>query len=142
MIIYTAGTFDLFHFGHVFLLKKCRQLVGPNGKVVIALNTDEFIKQYKGKYPVLTYEERRKSLLDCQYVDKVIPNIGGADSKPSILEAKPDIVAIGSDWARKDYYKQMDFTQDWLDEQKIILCYIPRCLDISSSQIKERIKND
>jgi hypothetical protein len=51
----------------------------------------------------------------------------------------PDMVAIGSDWARKDYYTQMAFDQDWLDDRGISLCYIPYTQGISSTAIKERM---
>ena len=57
-IVYTGGTFDLFHSGHVNLLKRCKDLAGDWGSVVVSLNTDEFIQQYKGKPPVCSTEER------------------------------------------------------------------------------------
>ena len=75
----------------------------------------------------------------CKYVDQVIANSGGADSKPTILQVRPNIVAIGTDWAKKDYYKQMQFTQDWLDEKDISLIYIPYTKGISSTEIKTRL---
>jgi len=134
-ILYTGGTFDLFHYGHVNFLKQCSKLCD---NVVVALNTDEFVAQYKNP-TIMSYEERRKSLLSCQYVRSVIPNEGGSDSKPAILSVKPDIIAIGDDWAKKDYYKQMNFTQEWLEEQGIVLVYIPYTRGISSSDIRKRI---
>lgn len=126
----------LFHSGHARFLKRCSQL----GSVVVSLNTDEFIEEYKGKAPVLTYQQRLEVLASCRYVDRVIPNTGGADSKPSILQVMPDIIAIGSDWARRDYYYQMEFDQDWLDEHDISLIYIPYTQGISSTEVKRRIK--
>jgi hypothetical protein len=50
----------------------------------------------------------------------------------------PDIIAIGTDWARKDYYLQMGFTQDWLDERDISLIYIPYTHSISTTKLKAR----
>ncbi len=138
-ILYTGGTFDLFHYGHINFLKQCYILCS---NVVVALNTDDFIFQYKSKKPVMTYEERKKSLLSCQYVGRVVANIGGQDSKPTILEVKPDIIAVGDDWAKKDYYSQMNFTQEWLEANNIVLAYIPYTRGISSSDIKQRIKNE
>lgn len=134
-LVYTGGTFDLFHAGHTRFLARCAEF----GSVVVALNTDEFIEQYKGKPPVLSYEDRREVLLACRYVERVIPNIGGVDSKPAILAVDPDLIVIGSDWARRDYYKQMGFTQDWLDQRGIGLSYIPYTEGISSTIIKERM---
>jgi len=135
LIVYTGGTFDLFHAGHVAFLERCSKL----GFVTVSLNTDEFIEAYKGKRPVITYEERRDVILSCRWVSEVIPNYGGEDSKPSIEMVSPDIVAIGSDWARRDYYAQMGFTQDWLDDQGISLIYIPYTAGISSTAIKARL---
>lgn len=137
--IYTGGTFDLFHVGHLNLLKRCHELAGLTGRVIISLNTDEFIKTYKGKAPIIPFEDRKAILESCKYVDLVIENVGCVDSKPAIEEAKPDIIAIGSDWATKDYYKQMGFTQDWLDERNISLIYIPYTKDISSTKIKAKL---
>ena len=107
--------------------------------VIVSLNTDEFIEEYKGKPPIISYQDRAEVLSSCRYVDKVIPNFGNEDSKPAIIEASPDIIAIGSDWARKDYYKQMQFTQDWLDKHSISLIYIPYTQGISSTEIKTRL---
>lgn len=139
MNVYTGGTFDLFHSGHVNFLKQCRKIAGDCGFVVVSLNDDEFIKKYKGKSPIYSYEERKKILESCKYVDKVIKNVGGKDSKKSILSVSPDAIIVGSDWAKKDYYKQMNFTQKWLDEKDITLIYIPYTEGISSTLVKEKI---
>jgi glycerol-3-phosphate cytidylyltransferase len=134
--IYTGGTFDLFHAGHVEFLRRCAEL----GSVTVSLNEDEFIENYKGKRPVISYREREAVLLGCRWVDDVVPNVGGSDSRVSIGIVNPDLVVIGSDWARRDYYAQMQFDQDWLDERGIGLCYIPYTQGISSTAIKERLR--
>lgn len=139
LVVYTGGSFDLFHSGHVAFLKRCKQLAGKGGKVVVCLNSDEFILAYKGKGLVMTYAERRAVLKACRYVDEVIENWGGADSTTAIDWVCPDLIVIGSDWARRDYYSQMGFTQDWLDERGIGLVYIPYTAGISSTDIKGRL---
>ena len=135
-VLYTGGTFDLFHYGHVNFLKQCKLIAD---QVVVSLNQDDFIKAFKGKAPVLTYKEREASLLGCKYVNRVVENIEGNDSKVSILNVGPNIIAIGDDWAKKDYYSQMSFTQDWLDEHEIVLVYIPYTRGISSTELKKRV---
>lgn len=134
-VLYTGGTFDLFHYGHVNFLKKCYSICE---NVVIALNTDEFVSEYKSP-PIMSYSEREKSLLECKYVNSVVPNVFGADSKPTILSVNPDIIAVGDDWCNKNYYEQMNFSQEWLDANSITLIYIPYTKGISSSEIKARI---
>ncbi len=136
LVVYTGGTFDLFHSGHANFLRVC---AGISDTVVVSLNTDEFIEAYKGKPPIISYQDRYEVLMACKYVDWVIPNSGGADSKPAIEEASPNIIAIGSDWARRDYYAQMGFSQDWLDDRGISLIYIPYTAGISSTAIKARL---
>lgn len=134
--VYTGGTFDLIHSGHVNFLRRCAEI----GTVTVALNTDEFIEAYKGKPPIMSFDERYAVLSELRCVSNVIPNWGDADSKPAILEVSPDVIAIGSDWARRNYYEQMQFTQDWLDGCGISLMYIPYTKGISTTELKRRIK--
>lgn len=138
-IVYTGGTFDLFHAGHVKFLKQCKRIAGVDGKVVVALNRDEFIEAYKGNPPVVSFKDRAEVLLACKFVDAVISNSGNADSKVAIAEVDPDFVVIGDDWARKDYYAQMQFTQEWLDKNEIGLIYVPYTAGISTTDLKARI---
>lgn len=136
LTVYTGGTFDLFHAGHVELLRRCAQL----GRVTVSLNTDEFIEEYKGRKPVISYEERKIVLEGCRWVDSVIPNVGGPDSRITIDMVQPDFIVIGSDWARKNYYEQMQFTQEWLDDRGIGLVYVPYTKGISSTDVKARMR--
>ncbi len=138
MIVYTGGTFDLFHAGHVQFLRRASQY----GEVVVALNTDEFIKQFKGKPPVMSYSERYEIVSACRFVKYVVPNLSGADSRPTILSVMPNFIVIGDDWLKKDYYKQMGFSEAWLRVHNIKLIYVPYTKDVSTTAIKERIKND
>ena len=156
--VYTGGTFDLFHEGHVEMLEACARMAGPNGLVVVGLNTDEFVTRYKGTPPLMDYRQRALLLLSCRHVDVVVPNTGEEDSKITIemLESTvwnseepedhetrwvglPDIVAIGDDWACRDYYKQMGFTKQWLDEKRIVLVYVDRRTGESTTSIKQRL---
>jgi glycerol-3-phosphate cytidylyltransferase len=137
--VYTGGTFDLFHKGHVNFLRQCKEI---GDYLVVALNTDDFIQRYKGSLPIMSYDERKEILLSCKYVDEVIPNIDGEDSKPTIMSVNPKFLVIGSDWAKKDYYAQMNFTQEWLDLNDILLIYLPYTQGISTTIIKEKLKEE
>jgi glycerol-3-phosphate cytidylyltransferase len=132
----------LFHPGHVQLLAACRKIAGTDGKVVVALNTDEFIERFKNRLPVMSYAEREVVLQACRFVDDVIPNIGEEDSKKTIVSyGQVDIVAIGSDWAPpRDYYAQMGFTPEWLNDRQITLVFVDRNTSMSTTLIKSRMK--
>jgi cytidyltransferase-like protein len=139
-VVYTGGTFDLFHSGHVNILKRCREVAGTDGIVVVSLNTDSFIFEFKNKTPICSEEERADVLLSCKYVDQVIMNVGGKDSRIAIDMVKPNYIVVGSDWAEKDYYSQMGFDQKWLDDRNIGLVYVPYTKTISSTSIRGRMK--
>lgn len=137
LTVLTIGTFDLFHFGHVRLLKRCRDLAGPDGIVIAGLNPDAFIAQFKHRYPVITYHERREVLEACRYVDVVLENVGGHDARPIIERAQPDLIAVGDDWAPpKDYLGQLGITEAWLIDRGIKVVYLPRTDGVASSSIR------
>lgn len=140
--VYTGGTYDMFHIGHIQLLRAAKKIAGDDGEVIVALNTDEFIEEFKGSRPVLNYEHREAPLLACRYVDRVIPNVGGQDSRITIDSVLPiDFIVIGSDWAPpKDYYGQMMFDAQWLRERNITLLYVDRNTGMSTTEIKRRLK--
>lgn len=138
MIVYTGGTFDVLHAGHIELLLDCVGL-SHCGRVVVALNTDEFITEYKGRPPVCTYEQRATMLRAIRYVDEVIPNVGGWDSRPAIEQVMPNIIAVGDDWAGRDYHGQMGFTPEWLAVRMIELVFVRRTTGLSSSLLKQRL---
>ena len=135
-VVYTGGTFDLFHAGHVAFLKKCSEL----GSVVVAVNTDEFVLEFKKKKPICSLSERIAVLRSCKYVNSVVVNIGSKDSKLSISCVSPDLIVVGSDWAPpKDYLSQMSITKEWLDLMKIELVFLDYTPGVSSTIIRNRL---
>lgn len=134
--IYVPGAYDLFHPGHVNLLKQAKRRADL---VIAGVNTDEHIAEYKGRPPILTLKERRTMLLACRYVDEVVINEGGADSKPAILKARANIILHGDDVDELSYLKQLGVTQGWLAEQKISLIFVPYQPGVSSSEVEQRI---
>ena len=134
--VYTGGTFDLFHAGHVRFLRQCAEI----GYVTVSVNTDDFVMRYKGKAPVIKLEDRITVLNACRWVSRVVVNEGGEDSRKAIRMAAPNVIAIGSDWQTKDYCRQMGFTSDWLEDRSIALVYLPYTDGISSTLIKERMR--
>lgn len=136
--VLTLGTFDVFHAGHVALLRRCRALAG-DGQVIVGLNTDSFIERYKGKAPVITYVDREAVIAACRYVDAVIPNDQTDGSALDVIEAvDPDLIAIGWDWRDRDYLGQLGVK----DLGRIRVVYLPYTPGQAgpSSAIKERIR--
>lgn len=137
--VYTGGTFDLLHPGHLFLLSQCRAIAGPDGRVIVALNTDDFVFSYKKIVPTHSFEDRRRMLMALRDVDLVVTNTGREDSRIAIDVVRPDVIAIGDDWKGRDYHAQMGFSQEWLDRRYIELIYLPLKAGISSTYIRESL---
>ncbi len=138
--IYVGGTFDLFHYGHARFLEQCSKY----GKVIVAINTDDFCERYKRK-PVLTLGERIESVAACKWVDEVIVNIGDEDSGitiDTIKDKKVTHIAHGDDWTGDSLIEQLGISQEWLDERGISMLYVPYTKGISTSDIIGRINGD
>lgn len=129
--VLTIGSFDCFHAGHSSLLRFCEDL----GDVTVGVNSDEFIKKYKGNETLYTYEERSDIIRRLGY--KVVKNISAGSEL--IGEVNPDFLVIGSDWLRKDYLKQINVSPVFLDERGISLVYTPYFETISTTDIKRRV---
>ena len=123
--VITYGTFDLFHFGHLELLRRAKEL---GDYLVVAVSTDEFNK-IKGKKCVYTYEHRRKIVAAIKYVDKVIPEKNWEQKRKDINSNKIQIFTIGDDWKGK--------FDELSDICKIV--YIKRTKGISTSYLKDNL---
>lgn len=126
-IIITYGTFDLFHVGHVRLLKR---LSGMGDKLIVGISTDEFNKM-KGKNSFFSFDERSEIVASCKYVDEVFPEHDWHQKGIDIEKYGAALFAIGDDWKGK-----FDFLSD-----KCEVLYLERTEDISTTHIKESISN-
>jgi glycerol-3-phosphate cytidylyltransferase len=133
--IYTGGTFDLFHQGHVRFLQGARSL---GDYLVVALNDDQFVEQFKRR-PICSYQERYEVLKSCKYVDEVIKNWGGGNSGPAIDMVAPDFIVIGDDWKDRDYLGQLGIDQEFLDDRNIEIIYLQYTAGISTTEIIRRV---
>lgn len=133
------GTYDLLHRGHLFVFQQMRELAAPLGEVVVGVNSDDFVSRFKGHPPVQTYSERVAMLSAVRNIDRVVPNVGGEDSRPIIDQIEPDIIAVGQDWYSPDdsrYCAQMGFTKEWLAERGIRLVYLDWMTGYSSTNLR------
>jgi D-beta-D-heptose 7-phosphate kinase/D-beta-D-heptose 1-phosphate adenosyltransferase len=96
--VFTNGCFDVLHRGHFELLKYCKSI----GYVIVGLNSDESIKDIKGKErPFFSQQDRRFMLESCKYVDDVI--IFDEETPYNLIKlVKPDIIVKGGDYKIKD----------------------------------------
>lgn len=105
MIIYTSMVADLFHYGHVNFLKKCRSL-DKNVYLIVGVHSDEVCKKYK-REPIMTHDERVISLKQCGLVDKIIPNIPLNPSKEFYKNNNIDKVVHAHSEDEDEFYKTL-----------------------------------
>ena len=142
MPVFTMGSFDTLHPGHIGLLKLCHRFAG-HGSVVVGLNSDSFMEAYKGK-PIFNYEERRQMLGGCRHVDWIVENDG--TQQPALIAsyAANGLLVVGDDWEDRDYFAQVGFDsqtefQGFLVDHNIVLRYVPRTGAWSTTQIRTRL---
>ena len=126
--VITYGTFDLLHYGHINLLRRCKSL---GDYLIVALSTDEFNWNDKHKKTYFSFEQRKQLLESIRYVDLVVPEQSWDDKSLYIDMFDVDIFAMGDDWKGK-----FDFLKEEFPNLKIM--YFPRG-KVSSSNIKKEI---
>ena len=124
--ILTYGTYDLFHVGHLRLL---RRLADLGDRLIVGCSTDEF-NLGKGKVTAIPYENRAEILEGCRYVDQVIPETDWDQKRKDVQKYNVDLFAMGDDWAGK-----FDFLGDLCD-----VLYLPRTENISTTELKALIQ--
>jgi glycerol-3-phosphate cytidylyltransferase len=123
--VITYGTFDLFHIGHLNLLRRLR---GYGDRLVVGVSTDEF-NALKGKKTVIPYAQRAEIVAAIRYVDDVFPEENWAQKRSDILREGAALFAMGSDWEGK--FNEL--------RELCEVVYLPRTRDISSTEVKQAV---
>tara|TARA_A100001035_G_C27719584_1_gene471219 strand:+ start:386 stop:817 length:432 start_codon:yes stop_codon:yes gene_type:complete len=128
IIGYTTGVFDLFHVGHVRILKKAKSLCD---KLIVGVSTDTVVKKYKNKKPIIPYSERVEVIKNSRYVDMVVPQ-NTLDKFISWKKLKYDIILVGDDWFASKKWKLLDKK---FKELGVRIIYLPYTKKTSSTKI-------
>ena len=133
MIIgYTQGTFDLFHIGHLQLLKRAREQCD---KLIVGVNADQLVSEYKHKVPVICQEDRAAIIRELRCVDQVVLT-ETLDKCVMYDQLRFHRIFIGDDWKGNARWQQ---TEREMNERGVELIYLPYTPGISSSVIREKI---
>ena len=131
-IVYTVGTFDLLHVGHLALLKQCRTL---GDVVAVGVASDEVVHSYKPRVPVIPLEQRVEMLEALRCVDIVRP-YHELEYVTACKELDIDIFVIGADWGDKPHNIAVETYLKEAGKQIIQVRYNPRT---SSTKIKYNV---
>lgn len=127
--IYTSGSWDMFHVGHLNVLEKSKAL---GSRLIVGVSTDELIEDYKGVAPVIPFADRMRIVASLSCVDLVIEQKILTDIS-QLKEYEIDIVTIGDDW--KDRYLE---GLEWMKQHGEVV-YLPYTKGVSTTGIKREI---
>lgn len=129
--VFTSGSFDLFHIGHLNILEKSALL---GDELIVGVSTDELIQHYKGMPPIIPFEQRMRIVSSIKCVTKVVKQVKLTEIT-QLERENIDIVTIGDDW--KDKYLE---GLEWIKQQpgKRVV-YFPYTPGVSTTGIKKRI---
>lgn len=130
MIIgYTSGVYDLFHIGHLNLLRNAKAMCD---KLIVGVTTDELVS-YKNKKAVIPFHERMEIVRACKYVDSVVPQ-ENMDKFQMWKKLKFDVMFVGDDWYESDKWEDLE---KQFNEVGVKIVFFPYTKGTSSSLINE-----
>lgn len=104
IIGYTTGVFDMFHIGHLNLLKKAKENCDY---LIVGVSSDELVKEYKKKSPIIPFEHRAEIVSSLGIVDKVVTQFD-RDKFKQFQEIKYDLLFVGDDWKGDPIFKDLE----------------------------------
>ena len=122
--IYTSGCFDIFHYGHLNILIKSKELCDY---LIVGVSTDELIEKEKGTKPVIPFHERIKVVQSIGIVDEVIAQVD-KDKQKIVDTYKIDAISVGDDWRGR--YPKVSCAME----------YFPYTENVSSTILKDALK--
>jgi choline-phosphate cytidylyltransferase/glycerol-3-phosphate cytidylyltransferase len=126
IIVYTSGTFDMFHYNHLKIINYARSL----GEIlIVGVSTDELVSSYKEEPPVIPFNERLQIIEALKTPDIVIPQ-RTLDHTEIVKKLNIDAFVVGDDWYGK---------YDYLKELGVEVFYFPYGSGVSSSSLKKTI---
>lgn len=130
---YTAGVFDMFHIGHLNLLRQAKEYCDI---LVVGVNSDNLVKDYKRKATVINERERRDIVESIRCVDKAVI-VDSLDKQKALETYRFDVLFIGDDWKGNDRWNK---TEEEMKKKGVDVVYLSRTKGISSTGIREKLQ--
>jgi glycerol-3-phosphate cytidylyltransferase len=131
---YTTGVYDMFHIGHLNILKKAKEQCDY---LIVGVSTDELVYKSKNKYPIIPFEERMEIIKAIRYVDKVVPQ-ENKDKMAAYEKYKFDAMFVGDDWKGSELFTKCE---QELKKKGSTVVYFPYTKSTSSTILREKVLN-
>lgn len=133
IIGYTTGVFDMFHIGHLNILKNAKERCDY---LIVGVSTDEVVESYKHKKPIIPFEERIAIVEAIKYVDKVVPQTS-MNKIEAWKKLHFNVLFHGSDWKNSQMYNSI--IQEF-QQYNVEVVFLPHTDGVSSTQLSEVIR--
>ena len=129
---YTTGVFDMFHIGHLNILRRAKEQCEH---LIVGVSTDELVREYKHKTPIIPYDERAEIVSAIKYVGEVLPQTA-IDKYEAWNNLKFNVLFHGDDWKGTDLYLNLEkkFNSVGVD-----IVYLPHTSGVSSTSLAEKL---
>lgn len=132
---YTTGVFDLFHIGHLNILRRAKEQCEH---LIVGVSTDELVRDYKHKTPVIPFEERIKIVEAIRYVDEVVPQTS-MDKFAAWEKIHFDAIFHGDDWKGSTMYNEIEMK---LNAVGVDMVFLKHTQGTSSTEISKKLQGD
>ena len=132
VIGYTTGVFDLFHVGHLNILRNAKSMCD---RLIVGVTTDDLV-MYKNKRSVVAFEERIELVRACKYVDLAVAQ-ESMDKLDAYNRYKFDVMFVGDDWYKSDKWKEFD---EEFTSRDVRVVYFPYTKSTSSTLVNDTLK--
>lgn len=126
---YTTGVFDLFHIGHLNVLKRAKQHCDF---LIVGVSTDELVQEYKGKTPIIPYLDRIEIVKAINYVDKVVPQ-HNRNKMEAWEKFKFNTMFVGDDWKNTHMFQELN---EQFEKIGVEIVYFEYTKNISSTRLR------
>ena len=134
IIGYTTGVFDMFHIGHLHLLKKAKNRCDY---LIVGVSTDNLVESYKNKTPIIPFEHRLEIVSSLKFVDEVIA-VAHRDKLQAFFDVGYDVLFVGDDWQGSDIFNSLEKS---LEKHNAKVEYFPYTKEVSSSKFRDILQN-
>lgn len=132
IIGYTTGVFDMFHIGHLNILRKAKERCDY---LIVGVSTDKLCLSYKKKLPIVNYEERKAIVEAIRYVDEVVPQID-RDKYAAWERIHFDVMFVGDDWKGSPLFSELE---ERYKKVGVRIEYFPYTKGTSSTILREKL---
>lgn len=127
---YTTGVYDMFHIGHLNLLKKAKEQCDY---LIVGVSTDEVVKSYKNKEPIIPFDERIAIVRELKCVDEAVPQ-DTMDKLEAWERYQYDVLFHGSDWKGSSMYNELI---EKFKSKGVDVVFLPHTEGVSSTLLSE-----